>query len=284
MGDNAEQYEQNNVAARALMELRGDKTETKPAKPKSGKVRGLIKSTMKTFREGIKFSSKRKRAPNEKEPNSSDNSSIKKTKKRRRIPITQEQKARLEHVFQYQEHPNRDHKQALAEELKMAPRRVQIWFQNRRAKARKERQKRQNDRPDEVEVPRYTDYQRQTYNFGTGDDYSRYFDTTRKSKQYPPKRRFYIPPYFRKLNHMRRKSVVPPSQQPDYAKNAHPNFVAPLSRMQNPNHPMASQQQNQRLPRLAELDLGVSAIAAGMPNNLHPLQASRGFPMNWRGL
>lgn len=56
-------------------------------------------------------------------------------KKRKRA--TREQLDILERVFEQEELPSRTRRKELANELGFSPRRIQIWFQNRRAKSKK---------------------------------------------------------------------------------------------------------------------------------------------------
>jgi hypothetical protein len=74
-------------------------------------------------------------------PPSSPSSSqhISGTGRRKRHRTTTEQRSQLELVFQRTPTPNQAVREQLASTLGMSPRRVQIWFQNKRAKARKSR-------------------------------------------------------------------------------------------------------------------------------------------------
>jgi len=66
-------------------------------------------------------------------------STIRRTKgKRVRLNITSQQLVVLEKVFAFDQFPNFDLRTNLGEQLSMTPRRVQIWFQNKRAKLKKE--------------------------------------------------------------------------------------------------------------------------------------------------
>jgi len=58
--------------------------------------------------------------------------------KRVRHNISSEQLAALEKVFAVDMFPNFDLRASLGAQLDMTPRRVQIWFQNKRAKAKKD--------------------------------------------------------------------------------------------------------------------------------------------------
>lgn len=57
--------------------------------------------------------------------------------KRRRKRTTEEQMEVLEKAYRYDKMPNQSLRESLAKELGMTPRRVQVWFQNKRAKERR---------------------------------------------------------------------------------------------------------------------------------------------------
>eukprot|EP01105_Mastigella_eilhardi_P003144 TRINITY_DN13_c1_g1_i1.p1 TRINITY_DN13_c1_g1~~TRINITY_DN13_c1_g1_i1.p1 ORF type:complete len:336 (+),score=80.07 TRINITY_DN13_c1_g1_i1:223-1230(+) len=61
--------------------------------------------------------------------------------RRRRLRTSPEQLDLLEQVFQTNSMPNQQTRALLASELGMSPRRVQIWFQNKRAKVRRAKAK-----------------------------------------------------------------------------------------------------------------------------------------------
>jgi len=69
---------------------------------------------------------------------SGNNSNTKFKEKRRRHRTTKEQLATLEQIFRAGERlPGLSLRQKLAQQLNMTPRRVQVWFQNKRAKEKK---------------------------------------------------------------------------------------------------------------------------------------------------
>jgi hypothetical protein len=66
---------------------------------------------------------------------SDDDEEISQPKKRQRT--TPEQLEVLEKVYEKEKLPGSDLRKELAQKLKMTPRRVQVWFQNKRAKEKR---------------------------------------------------------------------------------------------------------------------------------------------------
>uniref|UniRef100_T1IQQ5 Homeobox domain-containing protein n=1 Tax=Strigamia maritima TaxID=126957 RepID=T1IQQ5_STRMM len=59
-------------------------------------------------------------------------------KRRKRTSITSSQLQKLEQLFKEEPWPSRESKENLAEEIGMSPQFVNIWFQNKRARIKKE--------------------------------------------------------------------------------------------------------------------------------------------------
>eukprot|EP01129_Flabellula_baltica_P013398 TRINITY_DN61_c0_g1_i2.p1 TRINITY_DN61_c0_g1~~TRINITY_DN61_c0_g1_i2.p1 ORF type:complete len:180 (-),score=48.30 TRINITY_DN61_c0_g1_i2:105-644(-) len=67
--------------------------------------------------------------------------------KKKRHRTTPEQLRVLESTFLVEKTPDIHLRKKLASQLDMTPRRVQVWFQNKRAKVKREMKKRENDAP-----------------------------------------------------------------------------------------------------------------------------------------
>eukprot|EP01129_Flabellula_baltica_P013399 TRINITY_DN61_c0_g1_i3.p1 TRINITY_DN61_c0_g1~~TRINITY_DN61_c0_g1_i3.p1 ORF type:complete len:172 (-),score=35.76 TRINITY_DN61_c0_g1_i3:90-605(-) len=74
----------------------------------------------------------------------SENGQVKPAKKKRHR-TTPEQLRILESTFLREKTPDINLRKKLAAQLDMTPRRVQVWFQNKRAKEKRESKKREND-------------------------------------------------------------------------------------------------------------------------------------------
>ena len=55
---------------------------------------------------------------------------------KKRVYFTPEQRAQLEELYKSQQYPTRDDKSALAKTLNIDENKIQVWFQNRRARDR----------------------------------------------------------------------------------------------------------------------------------------------------
>ena len=55
---------------------------------------------------------------------------------KKRVYFTPEQRAQLEELYKSQQYPTRDDKSALAKSLNIDENKIQVWFQNRRARDR----------------------------------------------------------------------------------------------------------------------------------------------------
>ena len=55
---------------------------------------------------------------------------------KKRVYFTPEQRSQLEDLYKNQQYPTRDDKSALAKSLSIDENKIQVWFQNRRARDR----------------------------------------------------------------------------------------------------------------------------------------------------
>ena len=55
---------------------------------------------------------------------------------KKRVYFTPEQRGQLENLYKNQQYPTRDDKNRLAKTLNIAENKIQVWFQNRRARDR----------------------------------------------------------------------------------------------------------------------------------------------------
>ncbi|EPS62262.1 hypothetical protein M569_12529, partial [Genlisea aurea] len=78
----------------------------------------------------VSFAVKRERVSPSSEDDDSPNSS------RKKLRLSKTQSALLEQSFKINSSLNQKQKQELAEELKLRPRQVEVWFQNRRARTK----------------------------------------------------------------------------------------------------------------------------------------------------
>lgn len=73
--------------------------------------------------------------------------------KKKRHRTTPEQLRVLEEVFEYEKTPDLQLRQRLARQLNMTPRRVQVWFQNKRAKEKRMNAKKSKQKVNRNQVP-----------------------------------------------------------------------------------------------------------------------------------
>jgi len=146
-------------------------------------------------------------------------------KKRGRIKFTQEQLDVLETTFQQYRYPTIDMVDDLVEQLNLPTQKITVWFQNRRARLKKNQQKLDDQQSFERD-------DQQQYDSGIHLDE----DTSRASSTSPPSNIFphvppisYIPP-----------SIPPPpsSSSPYYLPNPHQTFYNPM--WQNFHYPFQS--------------------------------------------
>lgn len=90
-------------------------------------------------------------------PPSSCGGILRVSKKRERICIKPSQLKLLEEFFQKNPNPDRDYREKISTETGMSTRRVQVWFQNKRARVRKDREG--SSTPEETNEEQYSEKQ-----------------------------------------------------------------------------------------------------------------------------